>query len=154
MEGIKQLILGLAISSVLGALVIIFAPNGNLSRTIRIAVSLFLIAMIIIPASNIAKSGSFSTEMPDYSQDDIDTSEIQSTLEEQIKKKTEKSVEEVVSECGASNAEIIVSTSETDSKISIDSVKVILPIQYMSIYNKIEKNIYSKLGIKADVGSE
>lgn len=144
MDLIKQWALTLAVSAAAGAVVLMLAPDGALGKSVRTAVSLFLIVSMLSPfLGGIDFSDFVILPEAEYEQPD---------LTDTAAKLTEKAVREkisaILSECGINGAEISIDISTEGENISVDGIRIAAE---SGDFETAENRIKAEIGAETEI---
>ena len=139
-------------AAVFGGIVIMLSPRGGTGKTVKTAVSLFLLCVMLRPfisgyqhrLSLDSVTGS-SIEKSDYSAAEYTVESMKDALRE----KTDK----ILSDNGVKNSRTDIEISiDGDNDMRIDRVAIYAPAQYAAELERAKEEIYSQLGIRAETG--
>lgn len=135
---------GICAAAVISAAVTALIPSGNLEKSVKTVVSVFLICSLVMPfvKGNVAINGDISKNIEEYE-------ETENALLDEAQRQTEEfmknSVVEILSENGIICEDVIIQSDMKDGELSIVSVTVVSP----SADAQTVKNI-----VKSQLGAE
>lgn len=144
MELIKEFTVGLVIVCIIGAVILILAPEGLLEKQVKTSVSLVMLLCFIYPFSSGVELD-FDFEVPietdiKMSADELFTDMLKSKLIFEIKNFLSKNGVE------SEKIEVVMHTS-AESEISIESVTVYIPTEYSEKTDFVQRLIKDKFGM-------
>ena len=143
MDFIKNWAFAVSAAAIAGAVVLMLAPDGALNKSVRTAVSLFLIISMLSPFVNGVDLPSFSldAEMPS----EIDMSE---AVAEQLEVSLRAKITEILSVYGINAEKINIDISAEDETLTVNKIEIIAD----GSTQEAEKRIKDEIG--ADVKIE
>lgn len=145
METVKQWAMTVAISSVAGAIVLMLAPDGTVKKSVRTAVSLFLIVVIISPFVKGIELSDFDIEFDtQYEQPDMSD-----TVAQQMKAALAKKVDEILTECGIKSAQINIDVSVDGENMTVDKIEIVAD---SGDFATAENRIKTEIGADVKIG--
>lgn len=119
METVKQWALTVAVSAVAGAITLMLAPEGALNKSVRTAVSLFLIAAMLTPFVKGIDVSDFSFPKAEYEQTDLTDA-----VSEQMKAAVKTKITEILDDCGIKPIEINIDISVDEEQMRIEKIEI------------------------------
>ena len=119
METVKQWALSVAVSAVAGAITLMLAPEGALNKSVRTAVSLFLIAAMLTPFVKGIDVSDFSFPEAEYEQTDLTDA-----VSEQMKAAVKTKITEILDDCGIKPIEINIDISVDEEQMRIEKIEI------------------------------
>ena len=119
METVKQWALTVAVSAVAGAITLMLAPEGTLNKSVRTAVSLFLIAAMLTPFVKGIDVSDFSFPEAEYEQTDLTDA-----VSEQMKAAVKTKITEILDDCGIKPIEINIDISVDEEQMRIEKIEI------------------------------
>lgn len=119
METVKQWALTVAVSAVAGAITLMLAPEGALNKSVRTAVSLFLIAAMLTPFVKGIDVSDFSFPEAEYEQTDLTDA-----VSEQMKAAVKTKITEILDDCGIKPIEINIDISVDEEQMRIEKIEI------------------------------
>jgi len=145
METVKQWAMTVAISSVAGAIVLMLAPDGTVKKSVRTAVSLFLIVVMISPFVKGIELSDFDIEFDtQYEQPDMSD-----TVAQQMKAALTKKVDEILTECGIKSAQINIDVSVDGENMTVDKIEIVAD---SGDFATAENRIKTEIGADVKIG--
>ena len=152
MDVIKQWALGITVSAIVGAVILVLSPQGGTEKIVRTAVSLFLMCAILTPFMSGIDVDSILDGV-ELNTQQADTSEISETLAEQTKAAINEKIDEILSENGikADSVNIDISIDE-ENNMTVNSVAITAKSEYSDKFSAVQDEIKSQLGIEVKIG--
>ena len=138
---------GICAAAVISAAVTALIPSGNLEKSVKTVISVFLICSLVMPfvKGNIAINGDISKNIEEYEG-------AENALLDEAQRQTEgfmkNSVVEILSENGITCEDVIIQSDMKDGELSIVSVTVVSPSADAQTVKDIVK---SQLGAEVTV---
>lgn len=150
METVKQWAMGITVSAVIGAVILVVTPKGSTEKTVRTAVAIFLLCAILTPfMTGINFDEIFSGIKKS---EPITTDKIESQIAHQTEDAVKEKISEILNENGIKSAEINIDISmNKDKELSVDKVKIFAEKIYSDSFEKAQKEIKNKTGIDVKI---
>lgn len=152
MEQIKNWALGVTAAAIIGAVVLVITPKGSIEKTVRVAVSLFLMCALLNPfvtGIDFSEISEGLKEVPDG----VDTSDAYSAVEKQTEEAISDEILKICSDCGIKNAAVNIDVRMNgENNLSVESVEISAESEYEPLFSSAEKQLEEKLGIKSKIG--
>lgn len=147
MELIKQWALGITISAIAGAVILVLSPQGATEKIVKTAVSLFLLCAMLTPfMKNIDVNALLDTKI---SNEEADTENIESGVIQTTKQAVRQKIDEILSTYGIKAEEINIDISIDDEKqMSIDNVAIVINGADAGKMSQAKEEIIKQLGIE------
>lgn len=149
MDGIKQWVLSIAISAVVGAIILMLSPGGATDRSVKTAVSLFLMASLMSP---FIKNVDFSLpEIEVYEQsDEVKQSDLNQVVTDEFKAAVEKKIGEILTQCGINEGQVNIDITVDGEEMKIEKAEILA--RGGGDFQQAQKRIESELGIRVKIG--
>ena len=121
METVKQWALTVAISAVAGAVILMLAPDGALNKSVRTAVSLFLIVAMMSP---FVKGVDFS-DFDILAAEEYEQPDLTDAVAEQMKQAVKTKISEILADCGIKPIAINIDISVDGENMTIENIQII-----------------------------
>lgn len=152
MDEIKSWAFSVCAAAVVGGIVVMLSPRGGTGKTVKTAVSLFLLCVMLRPFM----SGYMNRlSLDSAAESRIGTGDCSAaeytvgSMKDALREKTDK----ILSDNGVKNSRTDIEISiDGDNNMSIDRVAIYAPEQYAEELERAKEEIYSQLGIRAETG--
>ncbi|MBP9989512.1 MAG: hypothetical protein KBT46_08440 [Ruminococcus sp.] len=151
MDTVKQWTIGIAVSAVVGTVILFLTPKGATEKTVRTCVALVLLCAVMTPfMSGIDFDSIFiKTKNPEK----IDTAEIESHLAQQTKIALKEKIEEILDNNGIISAKINIDISMNENReMRVEKFEIFADEKYKNNFKKAEDEIKSLTGIDVNIG--
>lgn len=151
MASVKQWALGITICAVIGAVVSVLLPDGSIKKIARTAVSLFLLAALLSPFVSEIDTDELLGGL--QSPGKVETQRIRGGIAESTKAAVKEKIEQILVSAGINNSKVNIDiTIDGENQMQIESVKITAPAEYKQFFDSAREQIFSQLGIKAEIG--
>ena len=142
METVRQWALTVAISAVAGAVILMLAPDGAVNKSVRTAVSLFLIVAMMSPFVKGVDISDFNIlAAEEYEQPDLTEA-----AAEQLKYAIKAKITEILADCGIKPNRINIDISVDGENMTIENIQIAA--------EKSDNLTTAENRIKAEVGAD
>lgn len=120
MDFIKQWTLAIAVSAIVGGIVLILSPDGSTQKAVQTAVSVVILCVLLSPFTSGIK--------PDIPQsiDISEPSDIKENTVEMFKEAVSRKINNILKQNGVNNSQISIDiTTDANNEMKINSVKII-----------------------------
>lgn len=146
MDFVRRWALTVTVSAVAGAVVLMLAPDGAPGKSVRTAVSLFLIVSMLSPFfGGIDFSNFIILPEAEYEQPSL-TDEAARLTERAVREK----ISAILSECGINGAEISIDISTEGESISVNGISI--TAQSGGDFETAENRIKAEIGAETKIG--
>lgn len=153
MDGIKSWIITLMAAAIAGEILLMIAPQGNVSKILKIAVSVFFLGCFLTPFATLGSGGLKDISFDYQGEVGENTSALDQTMQEQTLKEFERNIVQIVTvnlrdiEIPAEKIEVEVNMLEDDS-IQIDCIEICLDSSYRPQEKKAADRLHDVFGYK------
>lgn len=120
MDTVKQWVLTVVIAAAAGAIVLMLSPDGSVNKSVKTAVSLFLIVAMIMP---FAKGIDFDFR-DIISESEAESPELNDAVLEQMRAALQAEIEKILDENGIKVEEINIDMNIKDNEIAVNSIYI------------------------------
>lgn len=146
MEFVKQWALAVVIAAAAGAAVLILSPDDGAGRSVKTAVSIFLLAAMLSP---LMKGISF--EIPEIiPEEQIEQPELNDAVEEQMKTALATEITKILDENGIKAKEINIDMSISDNIVTVESVHIVSENE--GDFSALRERISNETGAEVTIG--
>lgn len=142
-ETLKQWALTVAVSAAAGAVILMLTPDGALNKSVRTAVSLFMVIAMLSP---FIKGIDFDDFTLNY--ETAEETDLTETVKEQMKTVTENKIIEILSEYGIKAEGINIDISTNGETLTVEKITVFMTDS--TNINNVKEKIKSELGVEVD----
>ncbi|MBQ8229044.1 MAG: hypothetical protein IJZ88_08550 [Clostridia bacterium] len=149
MDTIRLWISGLTVSAVVGAVVLVLAPEGSVGKSVKTMVSVFIISSILLP---LMKNKELQTDF-DFAVGTtaIDDEKILDTVSASFEKKLARSVEDILLQNGIHTHQVSIDIKTNKDEISVEKVSVELEKESSDKTEEAKTLLNDRLQISAEV---
>lgn len=148
MDGIKQWVLSISISAVVGAIILMLSPGGATDRSVKTAVSLFLMASLMSPFIKNVDLSLPEIESLEPS-DEAEQSDFNQAVADQFKAAVETKINEILTQCGINEGHINIDITVDGEEMKIEKAEIFA--SGGGDFRQAQKRIESELGIKVKI---
>ncbi len=121
MSTLYEILLGICITSATGGIVCLLAPDGNMGKSVRTAMTLFMLVSICLSFGTRWKSGDLTV----FAESGEVYEEAGRIIEENVRKAVKQSVEEILERDGCDYSSVEIETYITkENEIAVRTVKI------------------------------
>lgn len=146
METVKQWALTVAVSAVAGAIILMLSPDGALNKSVRTAVSLFLIVAMLSP---FVKGVDFS-DFDILTEGEYEQPDLTDAVAEQMKQALQAKITEILADCGIKPIAVNIDISVDGENMTIENIKIIL--ENSGDIATAENRLKAELGADVKIG--
>lgn len=147
METVKQWALTVAVAAVVGAIVNMLSPKGSLGKSVRTAVSLFMLIAMLSPfVREVDFSDFLSLSSAQYSENDISE-----TVKEEMKASVEARIHKILSACGINSADVSIDITVDKGTVTVGRIEIDADGSAESM-KAAEKRIKDEIGTDVNIG--
>ncbi len=156
MESIKEALAALTVSCAVGGIVWLTVPSGNMEKTVRTVVGLFICCVAIAPFLNFESIDTY-TDLVDFSFGEVGENEDLSLLvnaqyEQAVNAEVSLVVDSTLSALGVQADSISVKADVQDyGCINISSICIFLEERYAHLSGMVKSAVEQKTGIPVEV---
>lgn len=150
MDFVKAWVLRIVIASISGIVVLVLNPKGSAEKSVRTAVSLFILCSFVSPFIS-------EIEIPDFETGAVVTTAFDEEkgdeiILEQMRLEIISEIKEVFLKEDVSPESIKIDIRLNDnSEIIVDSVVIVIDDSYSDYSQKLRNTIYSELGLNVEI---
>ena len=145
METVKQWALTVAISAAAAAVILMLTPDGALNKSVRTAVSLFLMIAMLSPFLKGVDFNDFRIDIEDSSQTDLTDA-----VEEQMKTAVSEKISEILLDCGIKSEGINIDISVDGETMRVEKIEI--TARQGGDIERAEKRIRDEIGADVKIG--
>lgn len=119
METVKQWALTVAISAAAATVILMLTPDGAMSKSVRTAVSLFLMIAMLSPFIKGVDLNDFRIDIDDSEQTDLTD-----VVKEQMKAAVETKISEILLDCGIKSEGINIDISTDGETMRVEKIEI------------------------------
>lgn len=140
MDTVKQWVLVVVIAAAAGTIVLILSPDGNINKSVRTAISLFLIVSMIMPFSK-----GIDLDLSNIiSESDVEQPDMNDAIIEQMKMVLTDEIQKILTENGIKAEEINIDMNIKENEIAVNQIEI--TAHGSENINKAEKRIREETG--------
>ncbi len=153
MEEIKNWIIVLMVAAIVGEILLMLAPQGNVSKILKIAVSVFFLGCFLAPFAALGDGDLEKISFDYQSGVNSNAAELDETMQQQTLEEFKNNIEQIASvnlkdlEISAQKIEAEVNMQEENS-IQIDCISIWLDSSFQPKEKTIENQMHSIFGYK------
>ena len=147
METLRHWALTVAVSAVAGAIINMLSPKGSLGKSVRTAVSLFMLIAMLAPFVGETDFSDFlSFSEAEYSENDISD-----TVKNEIKASVEAEIRKILSDCGIKSADVSIDITVDKGTVTVGGIEIEADGSAESM-KAAEKRIKDEIGADVSIG--
>ena len=156
MEGIKNWIIALMVAAIVGEILLMIAPQGNVSKILKVAVSVFFLGCFLTPFAALGSGGMEQLSFDYQSGVNSNTSALDETMQQQTLVQFEKNIVQIAVvnlkdlDIPPQKIEAEVNMQE-DNSIQIDCINIWLDSSYQSREKAAADQLHSVFGYKTQL---
>lgn len=156
MEGIKNWVTVLMVSAVVGEMILLIAPPGNISKVLKIAVSVFFLGCFLTPFATLGNEGLEKFSFDYQSKVNSNTSALDETMQQQILDQFQKNIVQIISvnlddlDVSAQKIEVAINMQE-DTSIQMECINIWLDSSYQAKEKIMTDQLHSVFGYKTQI---
>ena len=151
MDEIKSWAFSVCAAAVVGGIVIMLSPRGGTGKTVRTAVSLFLLCVMLRPFMS-GYVHRLSLDSVTESRTVAGDNAAEYTVES-MKNVLREKIDKILSDNGVKNGRSDIEISiDGDNNMRIERVAIYVPSQYGDKLKRVKEEVFSQLGIRAETG--
>ena len=156
MNEIIAWVLCISVASIVGGLVRVLAPNGNVQTALHTAVGVFLIACFLLPLLNL-KTIDWSTILEfnaAYESNQTLADTVTQQTEFAVQDKVREIAEGKVRECGAQAVSIAVDVENAQEGINVTEIRAVILDTEPNLAEKVKKALEAAFDVPVQVAAE
>ena len=147
METVNQWALTVAVAAVVGAIINMLSPKGSLGKSVRTAVSLFMLIAMLSPfVSEIDFSDFLSFSAAQYNGNDISE-----TVKDEMKASVETEIRRILSDCGINSADVSIDITVDKGTVTVGEIEI-EAVGSAESMKAAEKRIKDEIGADVNIG--
>lgn len=145
MDTVRQWLLTVAVSAAAGAVILMLSPEGGVSKSVKTAVSLFLMTAMVLPFVK-----NFSFDIPDIiPETGAEQPDITAAVEEKMESALKAEIEKILAESGIKPQEINIDMNISDNVITVKSIEI--KAENSGDFSPVENRISSETGAEVKI---
>lgn len=145
MDTVRQWVLTVAISAAAGAVVLMLSPGGSVNKSVRTAVSLFLMTAMVLPFVR-----NFSFDIPNIIPDaSTEQPDISASVEEQMKAALKTEIGKILDKNGIKYREINIDMNISDNTVTVRKIEI--KSENGGDFSALENRISSETGAEVKI---
>ncbi len=156
MDGIKSWIITLMVAAIVGEILLMIAPQGNVSKILKIAVSVFFLGCFLTPFATLGSGGLEDISFDYHSGVEENTSALDDTMQQQTLDEFKRNIVQIITvnlkdlEITPQKIDVQVNMLE-DHSIQIDCIEIWLDSSYRSQEKTVTDKFHNVFGYKTQL---
>lgn len=149
MQLVRQWALTVAVSTVIGAVIHMLSPSGTAGKSVKTAVSLFMLLSMLLPFAESADFSDFAIESPETEKH----ADMSDAIKNQMRTECEKQIREILEEYGINSADINIDINiNSENVMTVDKIEITVRNEEIGNIEQAEKKIKSEIGADVRIG--